>query len=76
MHGTAPDIVGLGVANPSALMLSAVMMLEHVGQDAAAARMKAAIHGALADGATRTRDLGGQANTQTFTDAVVRALES
>ncbi len=74
VHGTAPDIVGQGVANPSGLMLSAVMLLEHVGQGEAAARMKRAIHGALGDPATRTRDLGGQANTTTFTDAICRAL--
>lgn len=74
VHGTAPDIVGKGVANPSGLMLSAVMLLEHVGQTAAAARMKAAIHAALADGATRTRDLGGHADTATFTDAICRGV--
>ena len=74
VHGTAPDIVGKGVANPSGLMLSAVMLLEHVGQGEAAARMKAAIHGALGDAATRTRDLGGQADTRAFTDAICRAL--
>ena len=76
VHGTAPDIVGQGIANPSGLMLSAVMLLEHVGQTDAAARMKTAVHGALADGATRTRDLGGQADTRTFTDAICRALET
>lgn len=75
VHGTAPDIVGKGIANPSGLMLSAVMLLEHIGQTAAATRMRSAIHAALADGATRTRDLGGQADTVTFTDAIVRALE-
>ncbi|HVV82926.1 MAG TPA: isocitrate/isopropylmalate dehydrogenase family protein [Kofleriaceae bacterium] len=76
VHGTAPDIVGKGIANPSALMLSAVMLLEQIGQADAAARMKTAVHTALADPATRTRDLGGQADTRAFTDAICRALEN
>jgi isocitrate dehydrogenase (NAD+) len=76
VHGTAPDIAGKGVANPSGLMLSAVMLLEHIGQTEAAARMRAAVHAALADGATRTRDLGGTADTRAFTDAVVRNLDA
>ena len=74
VHGTAPDIVGKGIANPTGLMLSAAMLLDHVGQDAAAARMRAAIDVALADATTRTRDLGGQADTRGFTAAVVRAI--
>jgi len=74
VHGTAPDIAGKGIANPTGLMLSAVMLLEHVGQAEAAGRMRAAIHAALADPATRTRDLGGQADTRGFTDGVLRAL--
>ncbi len=76
VHGTAPDIVGHGIANPTGLMLSAVMLLEHVGQAPAAARMRAAILAALADATSRTRDLGGQADTRGFTDAGVRALEA
>jgi len=74
VHGTAPDIVGKGIANPTGLMLSAAMLLDHVGQGAAAARMRAAIDVALADATTRTRDLGGQADTRGFTGAVVRAI--
>ncbi|MBK9031429.1 MAG: NAD-dependent isocitrate dehydrogenase [Myxococcales bacterium] len=74
VHGTAPDIVGQGVANPTGLMLSAAMLLDHVGQGEAAARMRAGIDVALADATTRTRDLGGQADTRTYTDAVIRAL--
>ena len=76
VHGTAPDIAGKGIANPTGLMLSAVMLLEHVGQRDAAERMRRGIFAALADDATRTRDLGGQANTQQFTDAIVKAIEA
>ena len=74
VHGTAPDIAGQGIANPSALMLSAVMLLEHVGQREAAARMRAGVHAALVDAATRTGDLGGKSNTKAFTEAIVRAM--
>ena len=74
VHGTAPDIAGKGVANPTALMLSGAMLLDHVGQGEAAARLRRGVHAALADGATRTRDLGGSADTKGFTDAVVRAI--
>jgi isocitrate dehydrogenase (NAD+) len=74
VHGTAPDIAGKGVANPTALMLSAALLLDHVDQTDAAARLRKGIHAALAEPATRTRDLGGGADTRTFTDAVVRAI--
>jgi isocitrate dehydrogenase (NAD+) len=74
VHGTAPDIAGKGIANPTGLMLSAVLLLEHIGQGEAAARMRGAIMAALAGDETRTRDLGGKADTVAFTDAVVAAL--
>ena len=76
VHGTAPDIAGRGLANPSGLMLSAVMLLEHVGQGEAAARMRRGIHAALGDAKTRTRDLGGEGDTRTFTDGILKAIES
>jgi isocitrate dehydrogenase (NAD+) len=76
VHGTAPDIAGKGLANPTGLMLSAVMLLEHVGQRDAAERMKRGIHAALGDAASRTRDLGGQGDTKTYTEAIVRAIEA
>lgn len=76
VHGTAPDIVGKGIANPTGLMLSSAMLLDHVGQTEAAARLRKGILAALADDTTRTRDLGGQADTRGYTDAVVRAIES
>jgi isocitrate dehydrogenase (NAD+) len=74
VHGTAPDIAGKGLANPSGLMLSAVLMLEHIGQRDAAARLRRGIEAALARPETRTRDLGGQADTQGFTRAVIAAM--
>jgi isocitrate dehydrogenase (NAD+) len=74
VHGTAPDIAGKGIANPTGLMLSAVLLLEHIGQGEAAARMRSGIMAALASDTTRTGDLGGKASTVAFTDAVVAAL--
>jgi isocitrate dehydrogenase (NAD+) len=76
VHGTAPDIAGKGLANPTGLMLSAVMLLEHVGQRDAAERMTKGIHAALGDAASRTRDLGGQGDTRSYTDAILRAIEA
>lgn len=75
VHGTAPDIAGKGIANPTALMLSAAMLLEHVEQGAAAARLRAGLHGALGEAATRTGDLGGKLNTAQFTDAVIARMK-
>ena len=74
VHGTAPDIAGKGIANPTGLMLSAAMLLDHVAQTEAAARLRKGIYAALGHAETRTGDLGGTANTQTFTDAVIRGL--
>jgi isocitrate dehydrogenase (NAD+) len=74
VHGTAPDIAGKGLANPSALMLSAAMMLDHLDQLDAGRRLREAIISALADPASRTRDLGGQGDTKSFTEAVVGRL--
>src|SRR5258706_3634537 len=75
VHGTAPDIAGKGIANPTGLILSAAMLLEHVEQRDAAARLRRGVYAALADPATRTGDLGGKANTAGFTDAVIRAMQ-
>jgi len=74
VHGTAPDIAGKGIANPTALMLSGAMLLDHVGQRPAADRLRKGVYAALANPETRTGDLGGKANTQTFTDAVIKAF--
>ena len=74
VHGSAPDIAGQGVANPSSLILAAAMMLDHLGQAAAASRVRQAIRLALAEPGRRTRDLGGSATTREFTSAVLRHL--
>ena len=74
VHGTAPDIAGKGIANPTGLMLSAAMLLDHVQQSEAAERLRKGIYAALGDAATRTGDLGGKANTAQYTDAVIRAM--
>jgi isocitrate dehydrogenase (NAD+) len=74
VHGSAPDIAGRDIANPTALLLSAHMMLEHMGEGAAAARIGAALDGTLREGRVRTRDLGGSATTSAFTDEIVRRL--
>jgi isocitrate dehydrogenase (NAD+) len=74
VHGSAPDIAGRNVANPTALLLSALMLLEHLGESAAAGRIRAALDRVLADGRIRTRDLGGTASTTAFADAVAAAL--
>jgi isocitrate dehydrogenase (NAD+) len=75
VHGTAPDIAGQGLANPTALMLSSVLMLEHLGQADAAARLRHGVLSALRSPETRTRDLRGRCTTAQFTDAVMRAME-
>jgi isocitrate dehydrogenase (NAD+) len=76
VHGSAPDIAGKGVANPLALMLSAAMMLDHVGHQDKARRMREAIEHVLCVEQVRTGDLGGKAKTREFTDAVVRRIHA
>ena len=74
VHGSAPDIAGKGIANPTALILSSVLMLEHLGEKAAAARLRTAIERTYAERKSMTADLGGQASTSQFTDAVIKNL--
>ncbi|MCS7057924.1 MAG: isocitrate/isopropylmalate dehydrogenase family protein [Meiothermus sp.] len=73
VHGSAPDIAGKGIANPTAAILSAAMMLEYLGESAAAQRIEAAVDRVLAEG-PRTPDLGGSATTLEFAQAVAKAL--
>jgi len=73
VHGSAPDIAGRGVANPSAMILSAAMLLDHLGYGDDAADVRTAVEGVLADG-PRTPDLGGEASTDDVTDAIVARL--
>ncbi len=75
VHGSAPDIAGKGIANPTALALAACMMLDHLGQSQAAQRLRAAIYAALQDERCRTKDLGGKGTTKEFTQGVVSRLK-
>ena len=74
VHGSAPDIAGKNIANPTALLLSACLMLDHIGETEAADRIRKALHTVFENGAVRTRDLGGTATTPEFTDAIINAL--
>ena len=74
VHGTAPDIAGKNIANPGALMLAACMLLAHLGDEARARGIRRAIEETIRDGTTVTRDLGGSASTDQFTDAVIARL--
>ena len=76
VHGSAPDIAGQNVANPIALLMSALMMLDHIGERAAAARIRAALTRVLIAGRVRTRDLGGDATTSGFAEALCREIEA
>lgn len=75
VHGSAPDIAGQGIANPTALMLSAVQMLHHIGEKAAADRMNDAMLAVFADGKFLTRDLGGTAKTNEFARAIEEKIK-
>jgi isocitrate dehydrogenase (NAD+) len=74
VHGTAPDIAGKGLANPTALMQSAVLMLAHLGERDASARLHNAIYAVYAEALHLTGDVGGKASTPEFTDAVIAHL--
>lgn len=74
VHGTAPDIAGKGVANPGALILAACMMLDYMNESARAQRIRSALIGVIQEGRTVTRDLGGTASTDQFTDAIIARL--
>ena len=75
VHGSAPDIAGQNKANPTAMMLSAVMLLRHIGEVDAAQRLESAVESVYREGKTLTGDIGGSATTQEFTEAVVKKLE-
>ena len=75
VHGSAPDIADQNLANPTALLLSGLLMLDHIGERARAERIRAALATVLAQRMIRTRDLGGSASTTEFTDAICREIE-
>jgi isocitrate dehydrogenase (NAD+) len=74
VHGTAPDIAGKGIANPGAVILAACMLLDHIGDSERATRVRRAMENTIKAGKTITRDLGGTASTDEFTDAIIAAL--
>jgi isocitrate dehydrogenase (NAD+) len=75
VHGSAPDIAGKDIANPTALLLSALLMLDHIGEAAAARRVESALAAVLSIPERTTRDLGGKASTTEFTRAIVQHLQ-
>jgi isocitrate dehydrogenase (NAD+) len=74
VHGTAPDIAGKGIANPGAVVLAACMLLDHIGETERAGRIRSALETTIKEGTTVTRDLGGSATTDEFTDAIIAKL--
>jgi len=74
VHGAAPDIAGRGIANPTALIQTAVLMLKYLGERDAATRIETALRSVVGEARVLTRDLGGHATTIDFTNAVIGAL--
>ena len=74
VHGSAPDIAGQGIANPTGLLLSACLMLDHIGQHEVGTRIRSAVDAVILAGRARTVDMGGTASTKDYTDALIRAL--
>jgi isocitrate dehydrogenase (NAD+) len=74
VHGSAPDLAGKGLANPVALIRSAALMLEHIGQSRAARRIEEAVRQTLQAGRGLTRDLGGDGTTASLTERIVAHL--
>jgi len=76
VHGSAPDIAGKGIANPTALLRSGILMLRHLNEDAAADQVQFAVHAVFTESKHITRDMGGTASTEEFADAVIAAIQS
>jgi isocitrate dehydrogenase (NAD+) len=74
VHGSAPDIAGQGIANPTALLQSGILMLRHLGEREAAERVEQAMLKVFREGAVRTRDIGGTAKTMEFAEAIIAGL--
>jgi len=74
VHGTAPDIAGRGIANPTAIIMSGIMMLDYLDEGAAARRIEHALQAVYQQGKILTADIGGHATTMQFTDAVIAAM--
>jgi isocitrate dehydrogenase (NAD+) len=76
VHGSAPDIAGQGIANPTAILMSGIMMLRHLGEMDAAARIETALLAVFAEGKHITKDLGGSAKTNEFARAIVEKMQA
>jgi isocitrate dehydrogenase (NAD+) len=74
VHGSAPDIAGQGLANPTALLMSAILMLKHIGEREAADSIETAMLKVYADGQVRTRDVGGHSRTDEFANAIIAEM--
>src|SRR5262245_48874482 len=75
VHGSAPDIAGKGIANPTALLQSAILMLRHIEERAAADKIETAMLSVYREGKVRTRDIGGSSSTNEFADAIIREMK-
>jgi isocitrate dehydrogenase (NAD+) len=76
VHGSAPDIAGRNIANPTAVLRSALLMLRHLGEHDAALKIRDAIDEVYRDRSKLTRDVGGTAGTSEFADAIIQAMET
>lgn len=76
VHGSAPDIAGQGIANPTAILMSGILMLRHLGEHAAANRAENAMLSVFTEGKTLTKDLGGNAKTADFASAIIEKLKA
>jgi isocitrate dehydrogenase (NAD+) len=76
VHGSAPDIAGKNIANPTAVLRSALLMLRHLGETDAALKIRSAIDEVYRDRSKLTRDVGGTAGTSEFADAIIQAMET
>jgi isocitrate/isopropylmalate dehydrogenase len=76
VHGSAPDIAGQGIANPTAILMSAIMMLRHLDETDAANRVEKAMLDVFTEGKVRTKDLGGTAKTADFANAIIDKLKA
>jgi isocitrate dehydrogenase (NAD+) len=76
VHGSAPDIAGKDIANPTALLQSAVLMLHHINESETAERVQAGLEQVYREGKTLTKDVGGTSGTKAFAEAVVQAMEA
>jgi isocitrate dehydrogenase (NAD+) len=76
VHGSAPDIAGRNIANPTALLLAGCLMLDHLGLGETASHIRDSVKSVIVEGATVTRDLGGTASTTEFADAVIEAMQA